>query len=236
MHGCCRTRPNWHIGKPIINNCIGLLIWSNKRSLTNNHHACNTANVCLETNVPILNMHEVHYMQCISYCKSLRKALYRESFTAPPQVGAAFPDCFLEEGGIQVGLHHLGWEEGILGEGLRSGRILCRCGLGAVVWVSCIWRWVRWLCVGTWHIGGRDIGVGGWDTVHTLYNNHTSTNTSRSGVHLSCFNMVLVLCKCGGLCGSSGSACSYVWWLNKQAKYTRRYSARALNKEPYNLA
>ena len=28
----------------------------------------------------------------------------------------------------------------------------------------------------------------------------------------------------------------YVWWLNKQAKYTRRYSARALNKEPYNLA
>ena len=48
--------------------------------------------------------------------------------------------------------------------------------------------------------------------------------------------MVLVLCKCGGLCGSSGSACSYVWWLNKQAKYTRRYSARALNKEPYILA
>ena len=117
MHGCCRTRPNWHIGKPIINNCIGLLIWSNKRSLTNNHHACNTANVCLETNVPILNMHEVHYMQCISYCKSLRKALYRESFTALPQVGAASPGYFLEEGGIQVGLHHLGWRREFWGEG-----------------------------------------------------------------------------------------------------------------------
>ena len=86
-----------------------------------------------------------------------------------------------------------------------------------------------------WHFEHRGVGLWGWWVGHGAHpvHNHMSTNTSRSGFHLSCFNMVLVLCKCGGLCGSSGSACSYVWWLNKQAKYTRRYSARALNKEPY---
>ena len=39
------------------------------------------------------------------------KELYGESITALAQVGAACPGCFLEEGGIQVGLHHLEWEE-----------------------------------------------------------------------------------------------------------------------------
>ena len=59
-------------------------------------------------------------MYTLVYCKSLLKELYRLLQSSSTIRAASAADCLLEEGGIQVDLHHLGWEEGILGGGAEE--------------------------------------------------------------------------------------------------------------------